>query len=117
MRGYAVGLIGLALTGHGAAWATETGHGCHGTVSALTEEWNAIGFPAPSKPGQAYVIGKGNHRSSPAEVNAMRAQIQEAVRACESGQDEVALKLADTVRSRLDPWAKPATAVAESKEK
>lgn len=93
--------LGLGMPASAAAQAAGA-PSCRPAVQALTSEWDAIGYPEPSKPMQAHVVGRLGHENSGGEVNYMRVQLREAVQDCDLGRDEPALHRVAAIRALLD---------------
>lgn len=75
---------------------------CQQQLDQLSQQWNAIGLPPPSKPGQALVTGKYGHQHTGGEVTFMRNQLQSAGHLCSSGQEHEAMLRMDLVRAYLN---------------
>jgi hypothetical protein len=75
---------------------------CHEAIRSLSADWDAIGYPEPTKPLQARVLGGQGHVNTGIEVEYMRTQIRNAARDCSTGNDAMALRRVATVRARLD---------------
>ena len=83
----------------GPAFAQET---CQQQLDQLTQQWNAIGLPTPSKPGQALVTGRYRHQHSGGEVTFMLNQLRSAGHQCKAGQEHESMLRMDVVRAYLN---------------
>lgn len=72
---------------------------CSQELTVLSGQWDAIGLPAPGKPGQGRVYGGAGHVHTGGEVNFMRQQLGKAARACKAGQEHEAMLRMDAVRA------------------
>lgn len=110
MRAVAIGIIGLTLIGQAAAAQSgQAGAACQQALNALQSEWQAIGYPMPTKPAQAQVVAQDGRVATAGQVNYLRGQIQLAAKECEDGNTASALRRVAAVRSRL---ATPTTMAA-----
>jgi hypothetical protein len=89
MRKFVIVALGLALIGPApAARAATLEQPCSASLKSLTDDWDTIAFPIPSKPAQARVVGRYGVESSGGQVNYMRNQIRLAVRDCQAGRED-----------------------------
>ena len=99
--------IGLAAAGISAlstmpSSAVETNlqqQNCSQELVTLSGQWDAIGLPPPTKPGQPRVDGRAGHTHTAGEVNFMRQQIGLAERSCKAGNEHDAMVRMDAVRA------------------
>jgi len=102
MRALVIGIIGLGLLGPAAGSAMAEAS-CVQAVKALQEEWQAIGYPMPTKQTQASITSlDGQHHASAAQVNSMRAQIRLAHQECADGHQTASLQHVAAVRGALE---------------
>jgi hypothetical protein len=99
--GIATILTGV-LAGSTSAQPTLAGNSCQGAVTSLVNEWNAISFEPPSKPGQAIVTGKDGHVTSGGQFNYMTGLIRQARMECDRGDAASAIEHIAVVHDRLD---------------
>jgi hypothetical protein len=99
--GVAMILAGV-LGGTAAAQPTPASNSCQGAVTSLVNEWNAISFAPPSKPGQAIVAGKDGHVTSGGQFNYMTGLIRQARLECDRGDAASAMEHIAVVQDRLD---------------
>jgi hypothetical protein len=83
------------------------GNSCQGELASLANEWNAISFAPPSKPGQAIVAAKDGHVTSGGQFNYMIGLIRQAHAECNRGDTASAMQDITIVRDRLDRSAHP----------
>ena len=103
MRAFLIGTVSLLLGSPIVLAQTNTaGRPCHEVLWELVEQWNAIGYPEPAKPGQMRVIGHSGHENSGPEVSYMRTQIRLALRDCENGKEESVRRLVKVVYELLN---------------
>jgi hypothetical protein len=111
MRSIAIGLVSLALLGPAAAAepATMAESGCVQAVKALQQEWQAIGYPLPSKQMRASITSvDGQHHASAAQVNNMRLELRLAGQECNQGNQAASLQHVAAVRGLIEnPMAVP----------
>ncbi len=116
MRRIAIGFIGLALLASAASaqTAATTGGSCVQAVSQLDKEWQAHGYPAPTKgtPGSLTSVD-GLHHADAAAINYARLRIRLAHQACNEGNDAAAMTHVAVVRGMLEA----PTAVASTSER
>lgn len=74
---------------------------CQQQLARLSQQWNAIGLPPPSKSGQAMVTGKYGHQHTGGEVTFMRNQLRSAGHLCKAGHEHEAMLRMDIVRAYL----------------
>lgn len=84
------------------AQAAPAGSSCQGELASLANEWNAIAFAPPSKPGQAIVGSKDGHVTSGGQFNYMTGLIRQAHAECDRGDGVSAIHDIATVRDSLD---------------
>jgi len=89
-------LVGPALP------ASAADASCHTALDSVFKEWNAVDYPLPMKPAQAYVIGRDGHQSSGPQVTYMRSQLRLASEECEGGNNASALQRIATVHRLLN---------------
>jgi hypothetical protein len=89
------------------AQPTLAGNSCEGALASLVNEWNAISFAPPSKPGQAIVAGKDGHVTSGGQFNYMTGLIRQARAECDRGDAAAAMQDIAVVHDRLDRSAHP----------
>jgi len=65
----------------------------------LGGQWDAIGLPPPTKPGQSRVEGRGGHNHTGGEVDFMEQQLGKAAKSCKAGQEHEAMLRMDAVRA------------------
>jgi hypothetical protein len=83
------------------------GNSCQGELASLANEWNAISFSPPSKPGQTIVAGKDGHVTSGGQFNYMTGLIRQARAECDRGDTASAMQDITIVRDRLDRSTHP----------
>lgn len=93
-----LGLLGLPVQARAAA-----DQSCSGALQTVSAEWDAAGFPVPSKPSQMLVVGRDGGTASGLQVNYMRTQLSLAARECRSGNDAAAMKRLGVVHRLLMP--------------
>jgi hypothetical protein len=89
------------------AQPTLAGNSCQGELVSLANEWNAISFAPPSKPGQTIVAGKEGHVTSGGQFNYMTGLIRQAHAECDRGDTASAMQDITIVRDRLERSAHP----------
>jgi hypothetical protein len=99
--GVAIVLAGM-LGGSASAQPTLTRNSCQGALTSLVNEWNAISFAPPSKPGQAIVAGKDGHVTSGGQFNYMTGLIRQARLECDRGDAASAMEHIAVVQDRLE---------------
>jgi hypothetical protein len=90
-----------------AAQTTIADNSCRGALISLLNEWSAISFPPPSKPGQAIVTGKDGHVTSGGQFNYMTGLMRQARAECDRGDSASAMQDIAVVRDRLNRSAHP----------
>lgn len=102
MRAIAIGIISLGLLGS-AAGSAMAESSCVQAVKALQDEWQAVGYPMPTKQTQASVTSlDGQHHASAAQINYLRAQIRLAHQECEKGDQTASLQHVAAVKGVIE---------------
>jgi hypothetical protein len=83
------------------AFAQSGEHPCRSALQQLMCDWDAIGFSAPAKPGQAHVWGRYGHDATGGQVIYMQTQIRHAFQDCDKGDDEAVRQRIASVRNLL----------------
>ena len=78
---------------------------CNQSLAALTAEWDAAAYPAPSKPAQYRVYGAAGRAASAPDVAAMEREIRAAAQDCRNGDTAGAAQQIAAAQSLLDPSA------------
>ncbi len=91
MRAIAIGLISLAFIAPAAA-AAPAGSSCAAPLRVLQDQWQAVGYPVPTKPAQAQVMARNGQVATGAQVTYMRTQLLVATQECSNGNDQAALQ-------------------------
>jgi hypothetical protein len=99
--GVAMIVVG-ALGGSAVAQPTLAGNSCQVALTSLVNEWNAVSFAPPSKPGQAIVAGKDGHVTSAGQFAYMTGLIRQARLECDRGDTASAIEHIAVVQDRLD---------------
>lgn len=100
MRAIFVGVIGLTLFVH-PTFAAEAGT-CSAALSELTSQWDAMAFPAPSKPSQAQVVARGGGEViSGADYQRITSEMRFASLDCQAGQEASALQRIESAKALL----------------
>jgi hypothetical protein len=74
---------------------------CSSRMDNLANEWHAISFPTPDKPGVAVVIGRNNHEASGGQISYIQNLIRSAARLCRDGDNAQANQQADQAHSAI----------------
>lgn len=111
MRVIFAGLIGLtlfAIPGYAGAAGT-----CSEALADVGSQWSALGFPAPSKPMQAQVIGRGGRVISGVDYTKAATELRFAAADCQAGQETAALQRLDSVKATIEAANRSTGMVAE----
>ncbi len=74
---------------------------CSARLNVVVDEWHAISFPPPEKPGVAVVVGRDHHEATGGQVTYIENLIRAAVQSCRDGNNLLATQEADQAHAAI----------------